>query len=210
MTETLLALAGSAGIAARWRDVRGEEHDVSPDTMRHLLGALDLPAETPGQVADSRARLEERRLRLPPLCTAVAGQRVLLGLPDAPAYRLTLEDGTVREGRAFQANGLLTFDAVDQPGYHRLEIGGERTVLAVCPPRCHGVAEGTRPWGLAAQLYGLRRRGDGGIGDFGALAELARATTARGHPRSRSPPFTPSSPRIPNASRPMRRHRACS
>ncbi|MFZ8272514.1 4-alpha-glucanotransferase, partial [Staphylococcus aureus] len=52
------------------------------------------------------------------------------------------------------------------------------------PPRCFGVADalGTeaRPWGLAVQLYGIRRPGDGGIGDFTGLAELARAVAAQG------------------------------
>jgi 4-alpha-glucanotransferase len=37
-----------------------------------------------------------------------------------------------------------------------------------------------RWWGVAAQLYGLRRPGDGGVGDYTALVELARASAARG------------------------------
>jgi 4-alpha-glucanotransferase len=35
--------------------------------------------------------------------------------------------------------------------------------------------QGRKLWGLAVQLYALRRQGDGGIGDFAALADLAAA-----------------------------------
>jgi 4-alpha-glucanotransferase len=35
-------------------------------------------------------------------------------------------------------------------------------------------------WGVAAQLYGLRRTGDGGIGDYSALARLAVESAKRG------------------------------
>jgi 4-alpha-glucanotransferase len=35
-------------------------------------------------------------------------------------------------------------------------------------------------WGVAAQVYGLRRTGDGGVGDFSALATLASESAQRG------------------------------
>src|SRR6202012_6282409 len=35
-------------------------------------------------------------------------------------------------------------------------------------------------WGVAAQVYGLRRVGDGGVGDFSALATLAAESARRG------------------------------
>ncbi|WP_426955846.1 4-alpha-glucanotransferase [Muricoccus radiodurans] len=173
-------LAEAAGIAVRWRDVNGRDNDVGPDAMRAILAALDLPADNAEAVRESRARLREAEAGLPPLCTAIAGQPVLLGLPDEPDYRLTLEDGSLHGGQARQQDGLCTLPAVDVPGYHRLEIGDHVTTLAVCPPACHGIAAGERPWGLAVQLYGPRRPGDGGIGDFTGLAQLARSAASRG------------------------------
>jgi 4-alpha-glucanotransferase len=62
-------------------------------------------------------------------------------------------------------------------------MGALRTTLAVAPARCFGVrdaAAGGRLWGLAAQLYALRRRGDGGIGDFAALREFVQQAARRG------------------------------
>jgi len=72
--------------------------------------------------------------------------------------------------------------------------------LAVAPPHCHTIAAAWRArheqheqdeqhaglarvppqWGVAAQLYGLRRAGDGGIGDYTALATLAEQSARRG------------------------------
>jgi 4-alpha-glucanotransferase len=69
------------------------------------------------------------------------------------------------------------------PGYHTLRHGRREFTLAVAPPRCVTVADvapGRRLWGLAVQLYGLRRAGDGGIGDTTALATLAREAARHG------------------------------
>jgi 4-alpha-glucanotransferase len=55
--------------------------------------------------------------------------------------------------------------------------------LAVAPPRAFTLADaaqGAKIWGLAVQLYALRRDGDGGIGDFAALAGFAREAAAHG------------------------------
>ena len=178
----LLALADAAGIAARWRDVHGKDRDVAPGTLRAVLDALGLPSGSPEQVAASRALLAEES-RLPPLCTAVAGQPVLLGLPGTPEFRLVREDGQVLDGRAESwGERLVHLPVSPPPGYHRLTIGGAETVLAVAPPRCFALEDAApgRPWGLAVQLYGLRREGGGGLGDFAALAAFARAAAARG------------------------------
>ena len=51
---------------------------------------------------------------------------------------------------------------IDEPGYHRLRVGDREITLAVAPPRCvtlEDIAPGERLWGLAVQLYALRRRG---------------------------------------------------
>jgi 4-alpha-glucanotransferase len=173
-------LAKAAGIAVEWRDVNDKDHTVGPEAMRAILAALDLPAGNEAEIRESRDQLRKAELGLPPLCTALLGRPVLLGLPGEPEFRLRLESGEVREGRAEQRGGLCTLPAVDEPGYHRLQIGGQETILAICPQRGHVVPPGTRPWGLAAQLYSPRRRGDGGIGDFTGLAQLAVSAARRG------------------------------
>src|SRR5438270_308277 len=65
--------------------------------------------------------------------------------------------------------------------YHRLELSAVAVAaqiwLIVAPSTCYLHPEfqpGVRSWGLTAQLYGLRSRGDWGIGDFTDLARLCR------------------------------------
>ncbi|MFH5925846.1 4-alpha-glucanotransferase [Roseomonas xinghualingensis] len=178
--HNLRELAQAAGIAVEWRDVNGRDNTVSPDAMRAILTALELPAGSEAEIRESRERLRESERGLPPLCTAIQDRPILLGLPDEPEFHLRLESGEIREGRARRQDGLCVLPAVAETGYHHLRIDGQETTLAVCPQRCHGITPGTRPWGVAVQLYSPHRKGDGGIGDFTGLAQLAASAAGHG------------------------------
>ena len=72
---------------------------------------------------------------------------------------------------------------VRAPGYHRLRFANREITLAVAPPRCltlGDIAPGARLWGLAVQLYSLRRPDDDGFGDAGALADLVKSAAREG------------------------------
>jgi 4-alpha-glucanotransferase len=82
---------------------------------------------------------------------------------------------------------------IAEPGYHTFVINDHRTTLAVAPARCYTVDDAWRArgnnsdaqkapplWGVAAQVYSLRRNGDGGVGDFTALARLATQAAKHG------------------------------
>ena len=168
-------LAAEAGLALRWKDVHGQWHDVGDGTLRLVLAALDLPAETETEIAGSLNQLRSPA-RLPPLVTGDAGGT--LRLPVAPGpFRFTLESGEIVDGVAADEIALPV-----EPGYHRLAVGDQSLTVAVAPARGWTVADAVpgKPWGLAAQLYSLRRRGDGGLGDFGALADFVRNAAAYG------------------------------
>ena len=175
MTDRLHDLAESAGLALRWRDVHGQWHEVGPDTLRTVLGALGLPASSDAEIDDSLASLKSAA-RLPPMLTADTGG--WLAVPDG-AYHLVLEDG--REQSGMVQDGRIRVP--DAPGYHRLHVAGQDVVLAAAPPRGWTVADaapGGRLWALAVQLYALRRSGDAGIGDFGGLAAFVGAAATQG------------------------------
>jgi 4-alpha-glucanotransferase len=167
MSESLSEQAEAAGVSVRWRDVHGEYHDVAPATLHAVLDALGPQTDEPG-----------------PLITADVGSTFnTTGLPGP--FRITLEDGTVREGHAEDAgNGHIRLPPIDRDGYHWLDVAGrDRTMLAVAPARCWTIAEATggrKVWGLAVQLYGLRRAGDGGLGDLASLRDLAREAGSQG------------------------------
>ncbi|MEO9190587.1 MAG: 4-alpha-glucanotransferase, partial [Acetobacteraceae bacterium] len=185
--DALRLLAVQAGISVEWRDYADEPHRVAPDVQRVVLAAMGYPCDTQSDIADSRERLTPVPgiAGLAPLITATAGTPTRIAVsPDSPRSAVILaETGGERDVRLHAYRDGVEVPAISEPGYHRLLIGQREIVLAVAPARASGVGdltEGARPWGLAAQIYGLRCAGDGGIGDVEAVAQLAEAAARRG------------------------------
>ncbi len=180
--ESLARLAHAAGVSPRWNDVFGRTHEVAPQTLRLVLAALDLPANTKAETEDSYRLLMQPAPSLPSLVTGQVGEAV--HVPARPGrYRLVLEDGRKFEGVSETALRGATIPAILEHGYHHLEHDGQETTLAIAPPRCFTIPEAlgnARGWGLAVQLYSLRRDGDAGIGSLSALADFAREAARRG------------------------------
>lgn len=203
----LAALADTAGVAREWTDASGDQKGVTDDSLRAVLNALGLPCNTARQCRESQAGLLAIHAAglLPPLITATCGIPGRLPLPASVAgtpCRIELENGGVIESTVtLDDGGMPCHIGVDHPGYHRLLIGDDLTILAAAPARCFSVAdaltgvaataersvvtgtsapEPVRCWGLGVQLYSLRRPGDGGIGDFTALNALTRQAAMAG------------------------------
>ena len=186
--STLHILAQEAGLQRHWRDVFGAEQTVSDDSLRAVLAALGLPAETGFQIRESLGLLRaETGHKPPPLVTATTGERITL--PGRQGrYRLTLESGRVMEGVTSTDEEGIALPAIDEPGYHHLELENLSTAIAVAPHRAYTIEDAAgehknrsrKLWGLTVQLYALRRRNDGGIGDFAALADFARRAARQG------------------------------
>jgi 4-alpha-glucanotransferase len=181
-------LARRAGIAVEWTDHGGKRHRVSVAVLRRILAALGLPCASAAELRESQAALRATCGKdAAPLMTTQAGEAVVIAGADGTSgsvVRLIYEDGTRADLRPRRSSGgRWMLPPIATPGYHRLEIGAHVIDLAVAPARCctvEDVAPGVRLWGLAAQLYGLRRTGDGGIGDTGAVAALARSAVRHG------------------------------
>ncbi|APA87885.1 4-alpha-glucanotransferase [Paraburkholderia sprentiae WSM5005] len=201
--DRLAALATRAGFEVEWQDAHHKPQHVPEKTLATLLERMGLPCGNATEIRHSAAALEAELSgrRLPPLMTAVIGRGIALpaaAVKSGSHYRIELESGAIIDGRFTAPRGeqaLLT--PIDEAGYHTLVINDQRMTLAVAPPRCYTVADAWRTlhdgegepeaaspapplWGIAAQLYGLRRLGDGGIGDYTALAQLARHGAQRG------------------------------
>ena len=63
-------LALEAGLALTWKDVHGQWHQVGDDTVRAVLGALGLMADTDAEVASSLQTLRSPAA-LPPLSRSI-------------------------------------------------------------------------------------------------------------------------------------------
>ncbi|KAF1006466.1 MAG: 4-alpha-glucanotransferase [Luteibacter sp.] len=185
LDDRLALLAEQAGVDVHWRDALDRPQSTPPHTLRAVLAALGLPADTPDDVEDSLRRIEEERSgrSLPRLLTADAGGAIQLPpLPRGRVWKLIDAEGTrIAEGELPSGEGRLPGPAT--PGYYTLLLDEQEVVVAVAPPRALGIGDlpkARRPWGVAVQMSSLRRPGDGGIGDFTALELCARAAAEKG------------------------------
>jgi len=162
-------IATRAGLLTQWTDAFGNPQRVAPDTLRALLDTMRaddaMPAVPPLVVVDAAS---------PSFSLPVRGSRA----------QLQLEHGERRDCTLRSRGNRIALDTTLPPGYHTLDIGNTRVVLAASPPRCFSVADAfggnRKQWGVAAQVYGLRRPGDLGFGDFTALAQFAQSAARHG------------------------------
>ncbi|GHE68325.1 4-alpha-glucanotransferase [Camelimonas fluminis] len=185
MSDDLLRqLAIRAGVAPEWTDQSGARRQVSPESLRAILNALGLRADSAGALRESLAAVDTAATPGPPrFMTARTGQPIMLPNVSGAHVEAVLEDGTRRVMTGERAGDDLVLPAFDEPGYHSIMIGGEVMTLAVAPPRCVTFADlsgGRAGWGLAAQIYSLRSALDGGIGNFSGVAALGRAAAGLG------------------------------
>ncbi len=191
------ALAIKAGFEVEWQDAHKQMQRVPEETLTVLLDRLGLPCGTAAQLKQSTATLDAELTgrKLPPLMTAEIDRAIALpvaAVKTGVRYRIELESGAVIDGRFTSPRGeTALLSPISEPGYHTLVINEQRTTLAVAPARCYTVDDAWRViesnakkappmWGVAAQVYGLRRTGDGGVGDYTALATLAAESAQRG------------------------------
>ncbi|KVE91604.1 4-alpha-glucanotransferase [Burkholderia vietnamiensis] len=185
---SIAELARAAGLEPDWTDAGGVARRVDDDALVALVDALGWPCGTPIERVDSAAALADARNAPPQLVTGDAGAPLALPPAVAPAgarYRITLESGAHVDGRVAAGGESGTLAPIDEPGYHTLDLGARRIALAIAPPRAQPFAGERMPhtegrWGIAAQLYGLRRTNDDGAGDYSALAELAAHAARHG------------------------------
>jgi 4-alpha-glucanotransferase len=189
MTDSLLIeLAGKCGIAPVWTDLTGSEQHVSMDTLRAIVTALGLQADSEGAVRNSLSLVEAgtNSAAVARFTTARVGQSVGVPAPMEAGGRIEieLEGGGLRVVTAeIGFDGGLTLPPFEIPGYHMVRLAGGDFTVATAPERCRTVADlahGMPCWGLAAQIYSLRTSGDGGIGTFGGVASLGRAAAGLG------------------------------
>ncbi len=181
--ERLLQLAGAAGLSIDWTDANGQPRRVSPEVLRTILAELGLPAETDQAIESSLATLGhgQQHPALPPLLTLDLHQRLALDGHFSPGQPYHLEAEESDFSHYGQLDEQAYLPAVSTPGYYRLNIGSRQLRLAVAPDACKPVqGRSGAAWGLTLQLYSLRRDGDGGLGDTGALEAVIRRAAARG------------------------------
>ncbi|TDW28706.1 4-alpha-glucanotransferase [Cryobacterium psychrophilum] len=199
----LLDLARDHGVDTWYWGEGGERIPVSARTLRAVLRALGVAAETVDEVRASRRErvLAPWRLMLPPVVVlregaeqglqvhARQGTSASVWIIAEDGSRTDLEqndewwdteqiDGETISRRIFGIPGSLPL------GWHSVHArSGDRAVaasLVITPQRLEtpGALDGRRAWGLMAQLYSVRSSRSWGIGDFADLADLATISVA--------------------------------
>jgi 4-alpha-glucanotransferase len=179
-------LASRAGLAVDWIDANGRPQKVEPSVLRNVLTGLGHPAGSAQEIDASLQELQQlqQTRNLPPLLTADVGVGLSLAHYFEPLTpcEIHLEDGA---RLSLKLDAEATLPGLIPVGYQHVSIDGQTFTLAVAPARCYSVGDAIdnatpRAWGLSAQLYALRRNGDGGFGDTQALEDLARVAGERG------------------------------
>jgi 4-alpha-glucanotransferase len=184
--DAVRELAREAGIANDWVDAADHPQRVKIDALRSILEALGLPCATAADIAESRARLRASHDDERPLVTATTDMPIRLTgvrLDQDAAGEVLFEHGSAAPIRLRAARGTAAVAPIGKPGYHRIRFADCEIMLAVAPPRCvtlNDVAPGEKLFGLAIQLYALRRHGDGGMGDMAALRDLVDSAARAG------------------------------
>lgn len=187
--DSLRRLAEAAGLAVHWRDAFNAPQEVNDDVLRSLLATMGLAADSSVQIRESMKRLEQdAREQSDHLIVMDQGVAAQFNWSGPPSYRITLESGRTLGGLATPIGpDMARIAPLNEVGYHVLEIGGTRRMLAVCPARCPSVAQkmgrkqGARPpWGVAAQIYSLRGGLAGRGGDYTLLGRLAEEAARHG------------------------------
>ena len=154
--------------------------------LEAILAGLGLPANSAEAIETSllNLQLEQQNKRLPPLLTADAGKALDLSRYFQPHSHCVvhLENG---QSLAIQLDADAMLPGMIPVGYHRVQLDDQHFTLAVAPAKCFSIGDALhqsapRAWGLSAQLYSLRRHGDGGFGDTRALETLLQAAGERG------------------------------
>jgi 4-alpha-glucanotransferase len=189
---TLQQRALAAGIEVSWTDAQGQRRTLSPDTIDALLQVLD-PHPAPVH---------------PTLRVVISGAP--LEMAESPREAFSL-DTHRHVALPHDAQGRM--HAPDRPGHYLLDVGSGEEHLAVVPARCFGVGDlaprdNARAWGVSAQVYGLRRSDDGGLGDNQAVAAVGRHVAAAGGDAVALSPLHASSPPDANFSPYSPSHRA--
>jgi 4-alpha-glucanotransferase len=172
-------LAIAAGLQPEWQDAGGRCQTVSNDALRTILDRLGHPSASEPQIADSLAAIAARNARGARFLSVDVDRPIRLSTNVSGQAELILEGGT-RTSVTIDGGALKP---IAQTGYHQLEFAGDVIDLLVAPRRCFTIADavrGRKIWAPAVQIPSLRGDVSTAFGDFGTLADAARAFGKRG------------------------------
>lgn len=178
---TLGQLARAHGVLSSYRDMEGQERIASADTLRALLAANSVAADSAKRIRESLAaiRAERKSRRFPVEMIIESRKEATLSLDSFDRWQLRRDEteDVLASGRAGDAIALpaLASDVYVLEVRHAASRETIRVVAA--PTRAPSVpdrAQLPRIWGVTLALYGLQSSRNAGLGDYADLADVAR------------------------------------
>lgn len=203
--QTLLKVADLAGIAPSYISMRGDDTEVSKETIAYILAELGYDTSSDSALLNSAEKKHKVDI-LDSVQVVYQCQPIEIELNLGVSARESefewqlitecgqsfsgyLQSQIVRDARA--QGGPLVFSLPnDLPlGYHELSVLRKRrktpykATLIVAPKRCYQTStleQGKKIWGPSVQLYTLKTEHNWGMGDFGDLKYLVTEMASRG------------------------------
>ena len=174
-------LARAHGVLTSYRDMQGQERTASPDTLRALLTANSVAAESARLVHESleafRAERNARRFPVEVIIESRKETTLTLGSCDNWQLRRDEAKEVLASGRDA---GSIALPALASDVYV-LEVGHsamlETIRIIAAPARAPSVpdqAQLPRIWGVNLAIYGLQSSRNSGLGDYADLADVVR------------------------------------
>ncbi len=203
--QRLAELARRTGVATSYVGWDSAEHEVSAATLRAVLGAMGIAAETDAEIdaALADAEIADWRTLVPPVTVVTEGDAAVFWVHVPHGNPVDVEVTTEAGDRVRPVqldvwweprpvDGVLTGHASFavpeglSPGYHTISVtdeisGSTATAPLIVTPRRLRTADalrGEQRWGTALQLYSVRSARSWGVGDFADLAEIAAETAS--------------------------------
>lgn len=179
--EKLQKLSQLHGVLSEFQDLYGERHVTGPETMRAMLRALGVGADTATEVEEALAEhlAEDAAHALPEEIIAQSDQPFMLALQSPCDWTLIDEDEEIAAEGA--AQGMLTLPAL-AVGYYTLETVTDgmrqQTRVLIRPP--HAPRPDQKAWGMTGAIFGLRSEDNGGLGNYDDLGRVAAILGAKG------------------------------
>ena len=205
-------LAGAHGVHSSYRDMEGQERTASPDTLRALLAANSVAADSAKRVRESlaaiRAERQARRFPVEVIIESRKEAKLSLGSFDRWQLRRDETEDVLAGGRAGDAIALpaLASDVYVLEVSHAAVRETIRVIAAPArAPTVPDQAQLPRIWGVTLALYGLQSSRNAGLGDYSDLVDVARVAGeigadfagtnplhAMGHSSKAFSPYSPS------------------
>jgi 4-alpha-glucanotransferase len=172
MTDALALLAQRAGVVPSYTDQTKRRRRTGRDTMRALLAAMGLPAETQAEARDTLAAVQAEAAdrSLPPWAVVETGCAPSGLVPGGAHWTLRLEDGSELDGAGDTVPPLPL-------GLHVLKVGMSGSTLICAPAR---LPLPPLAWGVMLPLHALRPPETGGLADYTDLATAAEGFAGLG------------------------------